>query len=86
MTRTPFLSSSVVLETTVNQAVTHETIAARARELWAEQGCPVNCDEAIWLEAEAELLATQQKRYRHPHLPIAAKISAELGNHYAHAE
>ena len=50
------------------QVVTHEAISCRARELWEEQGCPENCDEAIWLEAEAELLAIQEGRYRHPHL------------------
>ncbi len=54
--------------------VTHEAIADRAREIWVSQDCPQNCDEAIWLEAEAELLAIQQRRYRHPHL--------QLVNHY----
>ena len=52
------------------QVVTHEAIARRAQELWIEQGCPENCDETIWLEAEAELMAIQQKRYRHPHLQL----------------
>jgi len=52
------------------QPVTHEAIADRAREIWIGQGCPENCDEAIWLEAEAELLAIQQRRYRHPHLQL----------------
>jgi hypothetical protein len=51
--------------------VTHETIAKRAREIWVAQGCPQNCDVEIWLEAEAELLAIQQKRYRHPHLQVS---------------
>ncbi len=50
--------------------VTHEAIAERAREIWVAQGCPQNCDDAIWLEAEAELVAIQQKRYRHPHLNL----------------
>lgn len=51
--------------------LTHEAIAARARELWHEQGCPVGCDEAIWLEAEAELRAIQERRYRHPNLQLS---------------
>jgi hypothetical protein len=56
-----------------HQPVTHEAIAGRAREIWMAQGCPANCDEAIWLEAEAELLAIQNKRYRHPHLQISGQ-------------
>lgn len=51
--------------------VTHEAITARAREIWEEEGCPENCDEAIWLEAEAELLAIQKRVYRHPCLPFS---------------
>lgn len=69
MTRSPF-QSSTPFSVDVGQVVTHEAIAARARELWAEQGCPENCDETIWLEAEAELLAMQQGRLRHPHLQL----------------
>ncbi|GEM_PF-5322401 len=53
--------------------VTHEAIAERARELWREQGCPTGCDQAIWFEAEAELKAIQEKRYRHPHLQLAGR-------------
>lgn len=45
---------------------THERIAARAREIWIESGCPQNRDVEIWLEAEAELLATCHRQYRHP--------------------
>ncbi len=52
--------------------VSYEDIACRARQLWEEQGCPKNCDKAIWLEAEAELIAIQEKRYRHPHLEFTA--------------
>lgn len=66
MTRSPF-QSATPFSVDVGQVVTHEAIAARAREIWFEQGCPKNCDEAIWLEAEAELLAMQQGRFRHPH-------------------
>lgn len=69
MTRSPF-QTSTPFGVDVGQSVTHESIAARARELWLEQGCPKNQDEAIWLEAEAELLAMQQGRLRHPHLEL----------------
>lgn len=70
MTHSPF-SYPLVTETTAGSVVTHEAIANRAQELWTEQGCPEHCDEAIWLEAEAELLAIQQGRYRHPNLKLA---------------
>jgi hypothetical protein len=50
--------------------VTHAAIAARARELWVTQGCPDHCDQAVWLEAEAELIAIHEKRFRHPHLQL----------------
>ena len=53
------------------RGVTHEAIARRAEQIWEEQGRPENCDQAIWLEAEAELLAIQQGVYRHPHLQLA---------------
>ena len=58
-----------------DRAVTHEAITCRARELWEEQGCPENCDEAIWLEAEAELLAIHKKIYRHPCLTFSSGSS-----------
>jgi len=69
MTRSPFYPSSIP-DTAEEFIVTHEAIASRARELWLEQGCPQNRDEAIWLEAEAELRAIQQRCYRHPHRPV----------------
>jgi len=73
MTHSPFIQS-LVADTAPEPAVTHEAITVRARELWEELGCPENCDESIWLEAEAEIRAIQQGRYRHPHLEL--KISA----------
>ncbi len=39
---------------------THEEIAARAREIWLSRGSPEGCDEAIWLQAEQELLALRR--------------------------
>lgn len=34
----------------------HEEVSACARELWRKYGCPVGRDEAIWLEAERQVL------------------------------
>ncbi len=53
-------------------AVTQADISRRAYELWKEQGCPRNCDLAIWLEAEAELQAIKHRVFRHPHLNLGA--------------
>jgi hypothetical protein len=36
----------------------HSDIAARARNLWIEYGCPGGCDDAIWLDAERRLIAS----------------------------
>jgi hypothetical protein len=33
-------------------APTHREISNQAEELWRQKGCPENCDEEIWLEAE----------------------------------
>lgn len=41
-------------------APTHEEISARARQLWLEKGRPEGQDEAIWLEAEGELVARRK--------------------------
>jgi len=72
MTRSPF-QSATPFSVDVGQVVTREAISTRAKELWLEQGCPENCDEEIWLEAEAELLAMQQGRFRHPHLLLRSQ-------------
>jgi len=50
----------------------HDRIARRAHELWHELGCPQNQDLAIWLEAEAEVHAIEQKTFRHPRLPTSS--------------
>jgi hypothetical protein len=42
------------------RALSHDEIAPCAHELWEQQGCPDNRDEAIWLEAESRLLAARQ--------------------------
>ena len=48
----------------------HDRIAHRAHEIWCELGRPQNQDLAIWLEAEAEVHATEQKTFRHPRRPV----------------
>jgi hypothetical protein len=47
-------------QTEAPRPLLHDEIAAAARELWLQQGCPENCDEPIWLEAERRLLATRE--------------------------
>jgi len=37
------------------QSPTHDAIAARARQLWAEAGRPTGRDEEFWLRAEQQL-------------------------------
>ena len=46
-----FYSSSSL----ARNAPTNEEIAARAYELWQQQGCPYGRSEANWFEAEREL-------------------------------
>ena len=41
--------------TQVRPAPSHGEITARAATLWRDRGCPVACDDAIWLEAERQL-------------------------------
>ena len=41
---------------------TEAEIAARAHELWVEEGRPNDCAERHWLEAERELKAATQSR------------------------
>jgi len=48
-----FYSSSSLSQ----NAPTQEEIAARAYELWVQQGCPHGRDQENWFEAERQLLA-----------------------------
>jgi hypothetical protein len=43
----------------------HAAIAEQAYHLWEEHGHPENRDEAIWLEAESQLLADQSRAQTH---------------------
>ena len=42
------------------RALSHDEIEPCARELWEQQGCPNDRDEAIWLEAESRLVAARR--------------------------
>jgi hypothetical protein len=44
------------------QPFPHEQVAARAEKLWHDRNCPTGQDEAIWLEAESQLLAEAETR------------------------
>lgn len=44
------------------RALIHETIAARAYELWEKSGRPDNCALDNWLDAERDLLSGRLKR------------------------
>lgn len=50
------------------KAPAHEDISRRAQELWNDRGQPLNQDEAIWLEAEGQLLAGKA------HEPVSLKL------------
>lgn len=39
----------------------HDEISTRARELWEKYGRPAGRDEAIWLEAERQLLGVDSQ-------------------------
>ena len=42
--------------------VTHDQIAQRAEKLWRDRSQPTGQDQAIWLEAEAQLKAEIEKQ------------------------
>jgi hypothetical protein len=54
-------NSPIHAHSAVDVAPVHEAISSRARELWVDRGRPENQDEAIWLEAEAQLVAGQHR-------------------------
>jgi hypothetical protein len=41
--------------------VIHESIAVRAYELWEQSGKPENQSDALWLQAEQELVTGRKK-------------------------
>ena len=36
-------------------SLNHDAIALQAHQLWHDRGCPVGCDNEIWLEAEWQM-------------------------------
>jgi Protein of unknown function (DUF2934) len=46
---------------TVNNPQLRERVAKRAYEKWLKSGCRNGCDRQNWLEAEAEILAEQNR-------------------------
>ncbi|HVU32962.1 MAG TPA: DUF2934 domain-containing protein [Opitutaceae bacterium] len=60
-------------------AVPHDQIAARAQRLWRERNCPINQDDAIWLEAESQLQAEAESR------PVSGTPSRPYVNEPAHS-
>jgi len=56
----PVSPAPLLAQTALEGAPPYEAIAGRAYALWEAQGHPENCDRAIWLEAEGQLLATPQ--------------------------
>ena len=49
----------------------HDAIATRAHELWVGYGYPENQAEAIWLQAEQELLTGRKLPGSDPVLPVS---------------
>jgi hypothetical protein len=58
------LHTDSTAQTSAPLPLSHDEIASCARELWEQQGCPDNRDEAIWLEAESRLLAAREEANR----------------------
>ncbi len=75
--RAPFVPSPPA-DAVPGEAVTHEAITVRAQRIWMDHGCPENCDECIWLEAEAELMAIQENRFRHPNLLLKSQVGSKV--------
>jgi len=54
-------TSSNPANTDVSRTLRHNEVAQCARDLWIQSGQPADCDQAIWFEAERQMLsATQQ--------------------------
>ena len=49
----------------------HESISARAHELWVGYGRPENQADAIWLQAEQELIQGRKLPGADPVLPVS---------------
>ena len=56
----------------------HEEIAVEAEVLWRQNGCPVDCDAAFWLEAESQLLQVAKAYQREQNDPAMAEPLSRL--------
>ena len=54
-----------------SKSVLHETIAARAYDLWERDGKPENQADTIWLMAEQELMTGQRTPQADSLLPVS---------------
>ena len=54
-----------------SKSVIHEAISTRAHELWVGYGYPENQADAIWLQAEQELLTGRRPSGSDPVLPVS---------------
>jgi len=52
-------------------SVIHEAIAARAYQLWEQRGQPEDQADALWLEAEQELVTGQRGTEPEKRLPVS---------------
>ena len=55
----------------VSHEMIHAVIAAKAYDLWEHRGRPDNQAEAMWLEAERDLIATQSWNQSETLLPVS---------------
>ncbi len=54
-----------------SRGVIHETISARAYEMWEHSGRPENQAEAFWFAAECEQVTGQKHPAFNPALPVS---------------
>jgi len=59
------------LPTANSRSVIHETIAARAYDLWLQDGKPEDQADAHWLQAEREMVAGRRESAADPVLPVS---------------
>jgi len=56
----------------------HAEIAIHAETLWRFKGCPVACDDEIWLEAERQLLARNDERLSFDSDAVMAELDGQF--------
>ena len=77
-------SASQAIPSARRERPPHQEIAERARALWNKYGCPSGRDEAIWLEAERQLIGTDAEaglaRARQAETPSAETAPAKAAS------